>query len=152
MKQLRLIRPAVVALLVCLSITGCGGKTSTFEGRWYNKDISIRFRTNGSVLYNSRHTGLVQGQYRYDAKPASLAVSQPVKNLTIWLPQPGEVRVMEFEIRTLGGHRVQLKPIPRTPRSANDPINGLILKRAQDDSGSNALEESRPLVSASREK
>lgn len=137
--------------LLCVSVSGCG-KEAGLMGRWYNKDLSIRFRSNGTVLYNSRSTGLVEGQYQYEPTLAQYASTNSQKNLTIWLPQPANTLVLDFELRELGNDRIQLKPIRETQNSqslSNTPV-GMVLKRAEDQSSNtNDLESKPPLVSAS---
>jgi hypothetical protein len=104
---------AIIFTLPCLCLTGCGFGSSGLTGRWFNKDVSVRFLENGTVLYNSRSTGVVEGQYQYDSRQPLPTGTQPVKNLTLWLPQPGRVLVLDFELRLLGNERLQLKQISK---------------------------------------
>lgn len=123
-------------------------------GRWYSKDLSIRFRPNGTVLYNSRSTGLVEGQYQYKPTSANFASTKAQKNLTVWLPQPGRTVVLTFELRPLGNDRIQLKQIrERNTSQENSNLTvGMVLHRAEDQStNSNGLEAKAPLVSATPE-
>jgi hypothetical protein len=144
-----------VSLLMCLAsvfVTGCG-KSSPVAGRWFNKDVSIRFREDGTAIYNSRATGLVEGRYQYDPAPLPPTATEPVKNLTVWLPQPGRTLALNFELKKLGSDRIQLKPISDAPRNPQrrdpSPVVGVVLKRATDESQhSDNLDETPPLVSA----
>jgi hypothetical protein len=107
------------------------------------------------VLYNSKLTGLVEGRYQYDPKLIPAAGTVPVKNLTVWLPQPGQTMVLDFELRFLGGDRIHLKRVPKTPPSTTETADlsqtfGTILKRSTDGGeSSNGLDDTPPLVSAS---
>ena len=144
----------LVILTVLTAMAGCAKDRPTqLMGRWYSNDVSMRFRKNGTVLYNSRNTGLVEGRYEYDASLTSGAQAKPQQNLTIWLPQPGRILVLEFDMRFLGNDRIQMKPIVdergRSELGALMAGTGMVLKRAADDGqDSNALNETPPLVSA----
>lgn len=145
-------RIALLSCLACVFATGCG-KSSQVTGRWFNKDVSIRFRENGTAVYNSRATGLVEGRYQYDPSPLPPTATEPVKNLTVWLPQPGRTLALNFELKMLGADRIQLKPISEARASSrrrdSSPIVGVVLKRATDESqNSDGLDETPPLASA----
>lgn len=144
-----------VSLVLCLAslfVSGCG-KPPLVTGRWFNKDVSIRFRENGTAVYNSKATGLVEGRYQYNPAPLVPTATEPVKNLTVWLPQPGRTLSLSFELKMLGSDRIQLKPVsdaPKTSRRRDEsPLVGVVLKRAADDSqASNGLDDTPPLASA----
>jgi hypothetical protein len=145
-------RVSLLLCLVCVLVTGCG-KSSQVTGRWFNKDVSIRFRENGTAVYNSKATGLVEGRYQYDPSPLPPTATEPVKNLTVWLPQPGRTLALNFELKMLGSDRIQLKPISDGPRTSQrrdtSPLVGVVLKRALDESQpSDSLDETPPLASA----
>ncbi len=147
----------VFALGSC-SLPGCGlDRQSKLMGRWYNGDVSIRFRENGSVLYNSLGTGLVEGIYRYDNSALPISSVKPVKNLTVWLPQLGKTLVLDFELRYLGESRIQLRPIPKDSRAASNSNSladlGVILKKAAPGaSDSDGLDTAPPIASANPER
>ncbi len=128
-------------------------KRQKLMGRWFNNGISIRFRPNGTVLYNSRATGLVEGQYHYDPQYQPISQAKAVKNLTVWLPRPGKTLVLEFELRYLGESEIQLRRIPK-PRKSRQPLDfsetmAVILSRApSDDKDSDQLAETEPIASA----
>ncbi len=148
-------RLAVGLCLACLCVTGCG-QSSNLTGRWFNNDVSIRFRENGTALYNSKATGLVEGRYQYNPKPIAQSGMEPVKNLTVWLPQSGRTLVLNFQLSLLGSDRIQLKPISEAAnrsRSRNpSPVVGVVLKRALNESQhSDGLDETPPLASATPE-
>src|SRR5688500_11024633 len=107
----------LVLCMACFFVAGCG-KSSQVTGRWFNKDVSLRFRENGTAVYNSRATGLVEGRYQYDPAPLPPTGTEPVKNLTVWLPQPGRTLALNFELKRLGSDRIQLKPIPDAPQTS----------------------------------
>jgi hypothetical protein len=142
----------LVLCLASVGVTGCG-KTSQVTGRWFNKDVSIRFRENGTAVYNSKATGLVEGRYQYNPAPLVQTGTEPVKNLTVWLPQPGRTLALNFELKMLGSNRIQLKPIPDGPaasrRREERPLVGVVLKRASEEGQhSDGLDETPPLASA----
>ncbi len=140
--------------LASSSFLGCGlARPSKLLGRWYNGDVSIRFRENGSVLYNSQNTGLVEGIYRYDSSALPIASTKPVKNLTLWLPQPGTTLVLDFELRYLGDQRIQIRPIFEKSDAPQDPAAlaalGVILKKAASDApNTDGLDTAPPIASA----
>ncbi len=146
--------------LFCLGFAGCGlSHAEKLLGRWSNKDVSMRFRENGTVLYNSRITGLVEGRYRFDPKQPSLANTKPVKNLTLWLPQPKGTQIVNFEVRLLGSDRLQIRPIPPTSAKTRNldstrTVAAVLKRAAQDeqnagDAAQDGFDETPPLVSAS---
>ena len=150
-------RSRLIILLLAIassSLLGCGlARQSKLLGRWYNGDVSIRFRENGSLLYNSLGTGLVEGIYRYDHTTLPISSIKPVKNLTVWLPQPGKTLVLDFELRHLGDQRIQLRPIRQktaTAQNSNAVANlGVILKKsALEASDSDGLDTAPPIASA----
>ena len=62
----------LLAVLVCglmWSATGCSTTPQDkLHGRWYNSKMSIRFRTDGTVIFNSMD-GLATGRYTIKIVP-----------------------------------------------------------------------------------
>ena len=147
----------IFALGSC-SLPGCGwDRQSKLMGRWYNGDVSIRFRENGSVLYNSLGTGLVEGIYRYDHTALPISSIKPVKNLTVWLPQPGKTLELDFELRYLGESRIQLRPLPKNSggdaNSQSLAVLGVILKKSPPEaSDADGWDKAPPIASANPER
>jgi hypothetical protein len=114
------------------------------HGRWYNDVASIRFRPDGTLILNSRETGLATGRYYFDGETRSQSAGTPVSNLTMDLMLEGRLVRWEHEVQFLGDERLRLQPISRPARGR--PSDGiasvLVLRKAADDG--DALAASAP--------
>jgi hypothetical protein len=136
-------RPACSgALLLCTMIAAGAphaGCTATpqehLHGRWFNDATSIRFRSDGSVIYNSTSTGLTTGRYYFDGELRPESAATPVNNLTLDLMTNGRTERWSLEVQFLGGERMRLQPVTTVHRGR--PSDGvaavMILSKAADD-------------------
>lgn len=116
---------------------GCGATPrGHLHGRWFNEATSIRFRPDGSVVFNSTATGLTTGRFFFDGdlKPESAAT--PVNNLTLDLVVDGRLQRWPLEVQFLGNQRMRLQSVALARRGRpSDGIPGmLILRKAADES------------------
>jgi hypothetical protein len=76
-------------------------------GRWYNPDMSIRFREDGSVLFSSR-AGRGVGRYVFDGSERKLTSTQVPRNVIMDVLMNNERVRLEFQFEFLSQDRMQL--------------------------------------------
>ena len=123
------------AAMTCGLLASCSvTPQESLHGRWYNEAMSIRFRVDGTVIFNSRSTGLQVGRYFFDGEVRPVAGAEPIANLTLDLVDNDSVVRREFEIQLLGKERLRLTPVLTT--SQGRPSDGLrrvvVLKKSTD--------------------
>lgn len=126
-------------LLVLMSVASPGCMQSPGQkliGRWYNSGMSVRFRENGTVLYNSP-SGRAEGVYYFNERGRNLSSNQPSPNLTLDVVRNGERIRMDFELEIISRDRVRLTEVnpnrrQTTRRPENAPPPFTILKRADE--------------------
>lgn len=130
--------PCRVLVLLGLIVLACGCTATPQEqlqGRWYNDATSIRFRSDGSVIYNSATTGLTSGRYFFDGHLRTEATGTPVPNLTLDLVRDGQIERRQLEVRFLGDQRLRLQSVETVARGR--PSDGIatlmVLRRAADE-------------------
>jgi hypothetical protein len=121
---------------VCGGLSSCSSSPQEqLQGRWYNEALSMRFRPDGSLIYNSNETGLTTGRYFFngDLRPAS--ADEPVPNLTLDLVRGSRVVRSQLEVQFVGSERLRLRTVPEPGRgrSAGNEPGILVLKRAAQD-------------------
>ncbi len=124
-------RFALLGLLACIS--GCAATPQEqLLGRWYNEATSIRFRPDGSVIYNSASTGLTTGRFYFDGELRTEATGVPVSNLTLDLVRGDRIQRWDLEVQFLGNERIRLQPVRSA--SLGRPSDGiarvLVLRKA----------------------
>jgi hypothetical protein len=127
-----------LAVLCCCWLSSCSATpTEHLQDRWYNEALSLRFRPDGSLIYNSTDTGLTTGRYHFSGEMPPDACDEPVANLTLDLVRGNRVVRSQFEVQFLGTERIRIRPVAgpgRVPlRQAGSGI--VVLKRAADDRG-----------------
>ena len=125
---------ALLALLGCGTLSSCSTTpVSRLHGRWFNSDVSVRFRTDGTVIYNSRE-GLATGRYFFDGEVRPASSEQPVPNLTMDLQRNGRVFRVHFEVQFLGDNRLRIKPAVTEGELSEEDIRPVvILTRAENE-------------------
>jgi hypothetical protein len=95
--------------------------------------MSIRFRTDGTVIFNSER-GLATGRYFFDGEARPEASEQPVPNLTMDLQRDGEVYRVVYELQFLGSNRLRMSPADPDEEFSEDTVRPVvILKRAENE-------------------
>jgi hypothetical protein len=119
------------AAVLCAALSSCSlTPQERLHGRWYNADMSVRFRPDGGVLFNSR-AGRAVGRYVYETS-APAAADQRTTNLVLDVVRNGEPLRLEFDARLLSRDRLRLQASRR--RSAGRARDGtaatVVLQRA----------------------
>ena len=103
-------------------------------GRWYSRDMTIRFREDSAVIWNSP-SGLALGRYEFSGKKRGVGSDKLSPNLFVDVIRNDQRRQYQFEITFLGNDRLQFEMIP-TNYDPNSPEpasrSGYVLKRAND--------------------
>ena len=117
----RVLRTLFLATIVC-SLSSCAkSPQESLVGRWYNSDMMIRFREDGSVLYNSR-AGRAVGRYVYDGAARQLSKDDTPYNVTLDVLMNNRRVQLDLRVEFLGNDRLQLQELTiRSP--GNDPVN-----------------------------
>lgn len=118
------------ALLLC----GCyQTPQQRLIGRWFNAEMSLRFQSDGIVVFNSSE-GLTRGRYEFVPTPAALGAQSGQENLVIDLSRNGRRTRLYFEAVFLAHDRLRLHD--HTPRATGLPSESLpqfaLLRRAGD--------------------
>ena len=133
-RRVVLLRFAMLGAAALLS--GCTATPQErLHGRWFSESISVRFRPDGTLIYNSASTGMTTGRYYFDGEFRPNAATEPVNNLTMDLVIDGRMQRWPLEVQFLGDERLRLNPV-RAARQGR-PSDGIravvVLSRAHDD-------------------
>ncbi len=123
---------ALLAVLSCSLLSSClTTPQEKLHGRWFNSDMSIRFRTDGTVIFNSTQ-GLATGRYFFNGEVRPESSEQPLPNLTMDLERNGEVLRVNYELQFLGSERLRIQPVESLERGlpSDSIMPVVILKRA----------------------
>ncbi|HWL08787.1 MAG TPA: hypothetical protein VNQ76_10295 [Planctomicrobium sp.] len=120
------------ALLLFVSSSCMMTPEEKIIGRWYSGGMSIRFRKDKSVLYNTA-AGRAVGYYYFDPVVKNLAREQTVPNLVLDVVRNNQRVRVNFELEIMANDRIRLTylPGPDAPPSNRSP-RASILKRADD--------------------
>lgn len=135
----RAVSPLLYLLLaaVCGSLSSCSASPQEhLQGRWYNEELSLRFRPDGSLIYNSTATGLTTGRYFFTGEMRGEAYDEPTPNLTMDLVRGSKVVRSQLEVQFLGSDRLRIHTAADTDRAARTDSEIVVLKRAEDDGNS----------------
>lgn len=107
-------------MLLVMNLTGCQQTPhQQLMGRWYNDEMSIRFRNDGRVLLFSR-SGRLEGRYVFAGTTANHALGKQ-ENLVLDVIRDGKPRRMVFDAGFLGGDRLRLTDLTPQSRRTIDP-------------------------------
>ncbi len=113
-------RGRMFGLLLVLVLTGCQqSPQQKLIGRWYNDEMSIRFRADGRVLLFSR-SGRAEGRYVFAETQSNNALSK-AENLVLDVIRDGKPRRMIFDADFLGVDRLRLSDLTPQARRTTDP-------------------------------
>ena len=121
---------------ILVALASCSATPQeSLHGRWYNESMSIRFRVDGTVIFNSRSAGLRSGRYFFDGEIRPVADDELVTNLTLDLVDGDQVVRREFEVQLLGRERLRMTPVDdsRSGRPSDRLRSVVVLKKSTDD-------------------
>jgi hypothetical protein len=129
------MRPWFSLMLVwCgLMLVGCQQTPQQkLVGRWYNGDMSVRFREDGRVSLFSR-SGHVEGRYQFAGTNTSTVGSAAAQNLVMDVVRNGRIVRMMFDADFLGDDRLRLSDLtPKTSRMEDRGPDFTVLRRSED--------------------
>jgi hypothetical protein len=126
--------------LVALMQQGCSKSPSEkLIGRWYSGDMTIRFREDSGVIWNSPR-GLALGKYEFSGKTRNVRYEKEDPNLFIDVVRNDERQQFQFEISFLGPDRLRIQLIPIGKEvTGSDAARGMVLRRANDNALGGAI-------------
>jgi len=131
------VRPSwLLWCAVCLTLlSGCQlTREQQLIGRWYNSEMSIRFRPDGGVIYNSP-AGKAIGVYYFTGTARPIATTHTQENLVLDVVRNGQRLRMGFEAELISADRLRLYDLTTRPRISNEAgtvENTVVLKRASE--------------------
>jgi hypothetical protein len=137
----RFPRLALVAALACLCLASCSATPQEqLQGRWYDETLSLRFRPDGGVIFNSRATGLTTGRYYFNGELKPAADDEPVANLTLDLVRGDRIVRSQMEAQFVGGERLRIRTLDtrRNGPGGNRIPEVVVLKRSPGNSDQSA--------------
>ena len=130
----------LLAPLICLlAVTCCSCMETPQErliGRWFNSQNSIRFKDDGTLVWNARRRK-AYGRYWYTGESRAISTNQVQPNLTLQLVSAENEILAKYELQFLGDDKMRLKPV----NSDNQASGGLFVltKAGPDDTLTNEL-------------
>lgn len=134
-----LSRRLFAPLLCLLAVTCCSCMETPQErliGRWFNSQNSIRFKDDGTLVWNAR-TRRAYGRYWYTGESRATSTNQLQSNLTLQLVTAENEIVSKYELQFLGGDKMRLQPVGRDNRAAGGLF--VLTKAGPDDTLTNEL-------------
>lgn len=127
----RLTLLCAVLGMACLSSCSATPQEQ-LEGRWYDETLSLRFRPDGGVVFNSRATGLTTGRYYFNGELQPASDDRPVPNLTLDLVRGDRIVRSRMEVQFIGGERLRVRSLDtQRPGPGGGRIpDVVVLKRA----------------------
>ena len=128
-----------LAALSALFVTGiCGCDKTPQEavlGRWYNGDMSLRLRKNGTVVWNTPQ-GLAEGRYAFVGQVPRWATENSKVQLQLDVTRNGKTVQPTLEMTFVGSDRVRVVPVTQVVASATNRPQAL-LRRATSEADGN---------------
>lgn len=125
----------LLLFLVCGTLAGCElDPEKKLLGRWYNSDMSIRFRPDGGVILNTR-AGRAVGRYYYDGTSRPASSGKLHENLVLDVVRNGQRLRLSFEVEVISANRLRIYDLNNRVRAGDRPdrVSAMVLKRAADD-------------------
>lgn len=120
----------VVCLLLLTVVSGCNETPQqAILGRWYNGDMSLRFRPNGTVVWNTRQ-GMAQGRYSFVGSVPRWASESTTVRVRLEVVRNGEAIQPTLDLQFVGADRMRMIPGAQAQTQATDRLQA-VLKRAQ---------------------
>ncbi len=120
-------------LFATLSQSGCAKSPSELLiGRWYSGQMTIRFREDNAVIWNSPQ-GLALGHFEFRGKAKRAKARELVPNLFVDVIRNDERQKFQFELHFMGQDRIRMELVPYGNASSESSTpRGLVLRRAND--------------------
>lgn len=101
---------AIVCLLLISTVSGCS-KTpqEAVVGRWYNGDMSLRFRPNGTVVWNTEQ-GMAQGRYTLVGNVPRWATESATVSVRLDVVRNGQALQPILDLQFVGADRLRVNP------------------------------------------
>jgi len=109
-RPLRWICPWLTLLMLLPASSCTQSPQEKLLGRWYASNMSLRFREDGSVVYNSP-VGLAMGRYFFDPTPKPISSRGQYQNLLLDVVRHNEHVQIPFELEMLSQSRIRLVEI-----------------------------------------
>ena len=125
----------LVALCALLIATVCGCSQTPQEavlGRWYNGDMSLRLRPNGTVVWNTRQ-GMAQGKYSFVGDVPRWASDSTTVRIRLDVVRNGQAIQPTLDLQFVGADRMRVIPGAQAQTRATDRLQA-VLRRAQSES------------------
>lgn len=110
-------------MLTVLTLCGCyQSPRQKLMGRWYNADMSLRFRPDGIVLFNNLD-GMARGRYFFTEERQASEPSPGQRNLVVDVVRNGKRQQYSFDATFLSDDRLRLIEVPLT--TADRPTDAI---------------------------
>ena len=127
-------RRLIAPLFCLLAVTCCSCMETPQEkliGRWYNSQNSIRFKDDGTLIWNAR-TRRAYGRYWYTGESRASSTNQLQPNLTFQLATSNGEIVSQYEMQYLGVDKMRIQPVNRNLEASGGVV--VLTKAGPDDS------------------
>lgn len=124
---------AILCALLIVTVSGCN-KTpqEAVLGRWYNGDMSLRFRSNGTVVWNTPQ-GMAQGRFVFVGQVPRWATENTTVRVRLDVTRNGQAIQPMLDLQFVGTDRMRvISSAQAQTRAANRPQ--VVLRRAQTES------------------
>ena len=126
---------AMLCALLIATVSGCSRTPQeAVLGRWYNGDMSLRFRTNGTVVWNTEQ-GMAQGRYSFVGTVPRWASESTTVRVRLDVVRNGQAIQPTLDLQFIGSDRMRVIPGVQANLQATRRLQG-VLRRAQTESES----------------
>ncbi|MHC4877539.1 MAG: hypothetical protein ACYTGL_13670 [Planctomycetota bacterium] len=125
-------RRLFMPLFCLLALTCCSCMQTPQEkliGRWYNRDNSVRFNADGTLVWNAR-SGRAYGLYWYTGASRVTSTNQIQPNMTMQLRTESGDIVAKYEVQFLGDEKLRIQRVNADRRT---PSRLMVLTKAGPD-------------------
>lgn len=132
-------RRLVSPLLCLLAVTCCSCMETPQEkliGRWFNSQNSIRFKEDGTLVWNGR-ARQAYGKYWYTGDSRPSATNQVQANMTVQLVTSDGELVSQYELQFLGVDKLRMQPVAQNGQAGTGLF--VLTKAGPDDTLTNEL-------------
>jgi hypothetical protein len=132
-----------LSLLLIATISGCNETTrEAVLGRWFNGDMSLRLRKDGSVVWNTRQ-GLAQGRYKFIGDVPRWATENTTVRLQLDVVRNGQPLQPMLDLQFIGGERVRVGAVSQGPVRAADRAHAILRRAAGAEASADTIAPSK---------